>query len=85
MVGTVRTLNAKTREYIQNGMKSMAEQIAASFGASVKFSWFSGPSATNNRREWTEFSKDVAKTNDLKVNSYKLPLLGKILPIIKKR
>jgi len=76
MVGTVRTLNAKTREYIPNRMKSMAEQIAAAFGAIIKFSWFSGPSATNNRKEWVEFSKDVAKTNDLKVNPYKPTLIG---------
>ena len=57
-------------------MKCMAEQIAVAFGATAKFLWFSGPSATNNRREWVEFSNEVAKKSDLKVVPYPSTLIG---------
>lgn len=67
--GTVRTLDKNLRKYIHERLEELTTNITRGFRANAEFTWIEGPPATNNNREWVEFSKEVAKNNDLKIVS----------------
>ncbi|MEY8001913.1 amidohydrolase [Clostridium sp. Mt-5] len=65
--GTVRTLNEKDRSLIPRNIKTLAQNIAKSYGARADFRWHEGPPATNNDKVWTEVAIRVAKDTGYKV------------------
>jgi amidohydrolase len=76
MEGTVRTLNAKTREFIPSRMRCIAEQVAAAFGAKAKLNWHPSTPATNNSKVWAEFAKQIAIEKSLQIAPYSVSLIG---------
>ncbi len=59
--GTVRTLNTAVREEIAKRIKTMAEGIAAGFGAAVEVDYRFGYPVTENDPAQTDFAVEVAK------------------------
>lgn len=65
--GTVRTLNLKTRKFIEKRIADVVDGAAKTFGAEVEFKWHQGPPATNNDERWVEVATDVGNEEGLEV------------------
>lgn len=76
MEGTVRTLNANTREFIKNRLNEITIGTAKTFGMEIEFLWHKGPPETKNDREWTEFSRELGSEMGYKINNVKATLGG---------
>lgn len=76
MEGTVRTLNANTREFIKNRLNEITTGTANTFGMEIEFLWHEGPPETNNDREWTGFSRELGSEMGYKINNVKATLGG---------
>jgi len=74
--GTVRTVNAQIREFIPKQMRQIVKGMAESFGATAEFKWFSGPPATNNRKEWVSVALEVAKEQGYVIKKLPQALIG---------
>ena len=60
MEGTVRTFQNEARERIPDLMKRTAEGIAAGFGATVDFRWFSYLPVVDNSPRFTKVAREAA-------------------------
>lgn len=74
--GTVRTVNAKTREFVPNKMRQIVKGMADSFGATAELKWYSGPPATNNTKDWTAIALDVAEHQGYVIKKLPETLIG---------
>lgn len=74
--GTVRTLAAADRQFVQTRLRALADQIASAYGAAADIQWIAGPPATNNNPEWIEFAGKIAGQQGLTVQPSPLSLGG---------
>lgn len=74
--GTVRTVNAKMREFVPSKMRQIVKGMADSFGATAELKWYSGPPATDNTKEWTLVALDVAKQQGYVIKELPKTLIG---------
>jgi len=74
--GTVRTVNAETREFVPKKMLQIVKGMADSFGATAELKWYAGPPATNNTKEWTSVAIDVAKEQGYVIKELPQTLIG---------
>ena len=58
--GTIRTFNAKTREFLKNRTLEMAADVAKTYGGSATGSFGEGYDPTVNTPEQTEFCAKIA-------------------------
>jgi len=65
--GTVRTLTADDRTYIQKRILDLAKYTAKSYNERADVQWFSGPPATANDENWVAFAKEEAEKQQLKI------------------
>ncbi|MBU3180105.1 amidohydrolase [Clostridium psychrophilum] len=74
--GTVRTVNAKTREFVPSKMRQIVKGMADSFGATAELKWYSGPPATNNTKDWASVALDVAIQQGYVIKKLPKTLIG---------
>ncbi|MCB2294394.1 amidohydrolase [Clostridium algoriphilum] len=74
--GTVRTVNAKMREFVPKRMRQIVKGMADSFGATAELKWYCGPPATNNTPKWTSVALDVAKEQGYVIKELPDTLIG---------
>jgi len=74
--GTVRTLNAETRNFIPQRLRQIIKGIAESFGATAELKWYPGPPATNNTTEWVNVAIEVAEEVGYEIEEVSLDLGG---------
>ena len=65
--GTTRSMNAEERTHIRARVCTLAEQLAASYGAAVETDWYEGPPATCNDGFWASYAAEKAKERGLNV------------------
>ncbi len=74
--GTVRTVNAKSREFVPQRMRQIVKGMADSFGATAELKWYAGPPATDNTAEWTSVALEVAKEQGYVIKKLPSTLIG---------
>jgi amidohydrolase len=74
--GTVRTVNAKSRELVPLKMRQIVKGMAESFGATAELKWYAGPPATNNTAEWASVALEVAKEQGYVIKKLPSTLIG---------
>ena len=74
--GTVRTVNAKSREFIPKRMREIVKGMADSFGATAELKWYAGPPATDNTAEWTSVALEVARQQGYVIKKLPPTLIG---------
>ena len=65
--GTTRSMNAEERAQIRARVCTLAEQLAAAYGAAVETDWYEGPPATCNDGFWASYAEEKAKERGLNV------------------
>ena len=65
--GTTRSMNAEERTHIRARVCTLAEQLAAAYGAAVETDWYEGPPATCNDGFWASYAAEKAKERGLNV------------------
>ncbi len=63
------------RKQIPERLKELSVNIAKAFRATADFKWIEGPPATDNDKDWADFSARVAKENGLQIVT-PIPSLG---------
>ncbi|MBU3111091.1 amidohydrolase [Clostridium lacusfryxellense] len=74
--GTVRTVNAKSREFVPQRMRQIVKGMADSFGATAELKWYAGPPATNNTAQWATVALEVAKEQGYVIKKLPSTLIG---------
>ena len=65
--GTTRSMNAEERTHIRTRVCTLAEQLAAAYGAAVETDWYEGPPATCNDGFWASYAAEKVKERGLTV------------------
>lgn len=59
--GTVRTLSTQARKLLEDGLRRMASEVAAAYGAQASVDWFHGPPAVINDAPLCALARDTAQ------------------------
>ncbi|EKQ50362.1 MULTISPECIES: amidohydrolase [unclassified Clostridium] len=74
--GTVRTLDEDIRNLIAKRMNEIVTGVAQSFGGSAELIWHPSSPATNNTKEWVNFSTNLGERVGYNVKQISMGLEG---------